>query len=111
MERERDVGSMTETDGIDVEQSERDKAETRLEKEDGDVGCCGGGGCETAVAVAEGAKMLANTLVVLLLLQLLLQLVLKAAVAFVKLVAACVSGDNPIGFSGNSVNNSQAMYE
>lgn len=110
MERERDVGSKTETDGIVVEQSERDKAEIRLEKEDVDVCCCCGG-CETAVAVVEGAKMLANTLVVLLLLQLLLELLLKAAVVFVKLVAACVSGDSPIGLSGNSVNNSQTIYE
>ncbi len=74
MESEREVGSMGESGG----QSERDKAQTTLENEDG-----------SAIVVAvEGAKTLANTLVLEL--------------EELEVVAA-VAGDSPIGFSGNSV--------
>lgn len=94
------MGSNTETDGSVVEQqSERAKAEIRLEKQDVD-GVCVCGGCKTGTAAVEGAKILANTL--LLLMQLLLDLLPMEVVVVVKHVAACVTG-----FSGNSVSKLQ----
>lgn len=88
------MGSKVATDGRVEEQFERPM---KLENDElADVW----GGLATA-ATLEGVNMLANT--VLVLLPLLLEQVLMVVELVVKPVgAACVGGESPITFSGNS---------